>query len=76
MRTTVDLPDSLFRDLKVAAARRGMSMKSLVTRALEKELGVRRASAKARARVRLPLIRARRPGTLNLTNTQIEELLG
>lgn len=72
----MDLPDGLLKDLKIAAARRGVSMKSLVTRALEKELRTRSASGKGRARVRVPLIRAKRPGTLALTNARIEQLLG
>jgi len=38
MKTTVDLPDPLFRRAKATAAQRGTSMKALFTRAIEKDL--------------------------------------
>jgi len=38
MKTTVDLPDPLFRRAKATAAQRGISMKTLFTRAIEKDL--------------------------------------
>ena len=36
MRTTIELKDSLFREVKMVAAKRGMSLKDLFTRAIEK----------------------------------------
>lgn len=38
MKTTIDLPDPLFRRAKASAAQRGTSMKALFTRAIEKDL--------------------------------------
>jgi hypothetical protein len=38
MKTTVDLPDPLFRRAKATAAHRGISMKTLFTQAIEKDL--------------------------------------
>lgn len=38
MRTTIDIPDPLFRKLKATAAQRGTSLKDLVTEALEEKL--------------------------------------
>ena len=73
MRTTVDLPDDLFRKLKATAALQGMSLKQLITRAIEAEIAKPRESKGYR--VKLPLIRSKRPGTLDLTNTEIEDLL-
>ena len=35
MRTTLDLPDSLFREVKARAAQNGMSLKDLLTRYVE-----------------------------------------
>ena len=40
MRTTVDLPDELFRELKTIAVRRGITLKELLRTAVEHELGV------------------------------------
>jgi len=38
MKTTIDLPDSLFRKAKVHAASSGISLKNFVTRAIEQSL--------------------------------------
>jgi len=38
MKTTIDLPDELFRRAKALAALRGESLKQLITESLEKEL--------------------------------------
>lgn len=38
MKTTLEMPDKLFRRAKATAAQRGQSLKQLVTAALEREL--------------------------------------
>lgn len=38
MKTTLEMPDELFRRAKTMAAKRGQSLKQLVTTALEREL--------------------------------------
>ena len=38
MRTTVDIPDPLYRRLKIEAAQRGCSVKELVLRGVRTEL--------------------------------------
>lgn len=38
MRTSVDIPDDLFRRAKVEAARKGKTMKELIVDGLEKQL--------------------------------------
>lgn len=38
MKTTVEIPDPLFRDAKSAAARRGLSLKTFLTEAIEEKL--------------------------------------
>ncbi len=38
MRTTLDLPDSLFKRAKLQAVREGVALKEVVTRALERGL--------------------------------------
>lgn len=73
MRTTIDLPDPLFRELKAAAASRGMSLKTMIQRAVEAEIHLE--ERKAGRKVRFPLLPSKKPGTLNLTNAEIEDLL-
>ena len=73
MRTTVDMPDPVFRKMKATAALRGVSLKEFLLSAVEHEMANKQA--KKDYTVRLPLIRSKRPGTLNLTNAEIEDLL-
>lgn len=40
MRTTLDLPDELFRRAKITAVERGLSLRELVIVALGKDLGM------------------------------------
>ena len=73
MRTTVDLPDLLFRQMKATATLRGISMKELITTAIETEIFKGQSSNDYS--IQLPLIHSKHPGTLDLTNTEIEDLL-
>ena len=74
MRTTLDLPDETFRQLKSLAAQRGQTLKQVVRSAVERELAGARLPPKRR-RVKFPILDSKAPGTLNLTNAQIEDLL-
>ena len=56
MRTTVDLPDNLFRRMKAKAALEGTTVKQFVQRAVEREIAEPPASKKAR-RIKVPIIR-------------------
>lgn len=38
MKTTVEIPDRLFRDVKTAAANRGLSLRVFLTEALQEKL--------------------------------------
>jgi hypothetical protein len=57
MRTTVDLPDELFRAAKARAAQEGESLKELFSLAVAHELG-RSSNGRAAERVRLHLVGA------------------
>ena len=72
MRTTIDIPDETYRDLKIKAARDGEPLRQIVLRGIQREL--EGAGDKRVRKLRLPLIRSKHPGTLNLTNEQIDEL--
>ncbi|HEX3681311.1 MAG TPA: hypothetical protein VHU83_02130 [Bryobacteraceae bacterium] len=72
MRTTIDLPDPLFRELKAVAARRGTSLKTVIQTAVEEEL--RKAERKSARRLKFPLLSSHEPGSLNLTNAEIDDL--
>jgi hypothetical protein len=73
VRTTVDIPDSLYRDLKSKAAGEGRSVKELILRGVEAEL---RPKSRGRGRaVTLPLVRSNKPGTIELDNAKIFEII-
>lgn len=75
MRTTIDMPDALFRKTKAIAALRGSSMKELIIHAVEREVTTSVAPAK-RKRVKLPLIQSWKGRKLDLTGFDFDELLG
>jgi hypothetical protein len=72
MRTTIDLPDPVFRELKAVAARRGTSLKDIVRKAVEEE--IRKTERSAGRHVKFPLLASKEPGTLDLTNAEIDDL--
>ena len=74
MRTTVDIPDALYRELKATAAREKKSVKELILRGVEIELRVRRKPRQS-GRAVPPLVRSKTPGTLAIDNAKIFELI-
>jgi len=70
VRTTVDIPASVYRKLKEQAAARGRSVRELVLVGIKSVLLQRQRPR--RQRVRFPLIRSEGP-KVNLTNEQIYE---
>jgi hypothetical protein len=75
MRTTVDLPDALYRKTKAVAALRGLKMKDIIIKAVEHE--VNQVPPKApQKRVKLPLIPWKGDKKLDLTGFDFDELLG
>jgi hypothetical protein len=76
MRTTIDLPDTLYRKTKAIAALQGSSMKDLIVEAIE--LRVTQPAARKKVyghRVKLPLIRDWKGPKLDLTNFDFDDLL-
>lgn len=77
MRTTIDMPDALYRKTKAIAALRGASMKDVMIEALEQNLKASSKSAPAKAkRVEVPLMKTWKGPKLDLTDFDFDELLG
>lgn len=74
MRTTIDIPDETYRDLKVKAAREGKPVRLIVLRGIQRELGEGEAQVPSK-KFRIPVITSTRPGTLHLTNEDIDDIL-
>ena len=71
MRTTIDIPDAVYRRLKSKAALEGSTVKSVVLKLVLRELG----GPKRPVRTEFPLIHGKESRKLDLTNAEIEEIL-
>ena len=70
VKTTLEIPDDLFRAAKAKAAMDGIRLKDLVAEGLR--MVVRgRSTRHAGRRVRLPLVRSARPGSLDLSGEAV-----
>jgi plasmid stability protein len=73
VRTTIDIPDGMYRRLKARAAREGRSVKALILAGVEHVLtSDDRAPGRA---VELPLVRSKRPGSVRLDNARIYDVI-
>ena len=74
MKTTVDLPNDLVRDIKVRAVTDGRKLKDTIADVLRQGLAARHSRATSRqSRVRLPLVQCRRAAAL--TPDQVADVL-
>jgi hypothetical protein len=76
MRTTIEIPDGTFREMKALTAQSGVSMKEFVLRAVQERVSKARKARRKRHEVQFPLIRSKNPVAIApLTNAEIEDLL-
>jgi predicted DNA-binding ribbon-helix-helix protein len=75
MRTTIDLPESVYQRSEQLARRRGFSVEQLIVRVLERELAHEPAAPSSSKKVSLPLISSKHPGSLDLANFDFDDLL-
>lgn len=77
MRTTIDLPDELFRQVKAKAALSGFKLKDLITQYVEQGLkGTSLSVPPRRQRSELPIVRAATGRTIPaLTNAEMQRAL-
>ncbi|MGA2084006.1 MAG: hypothetical protein ABSG60_00630 [Terracidiphilus sp.] len=75
MRTTVDIPDPVYREMKVCAASEGTTIKEIILEGVAARLRTGRAPAKQRGRPRFPVIRSRNPGSLQLGKEGVYEYI-
>lgn len=72
MRTTLDIPDETYREVKIFAAEHGTTLRQLVLEGLA--IVARPSTPKPKAKFVLPVIKSSRPASLNLTDEQIDEI--
>jgi hypothetical protein len=75
----VNLPDSLCQKSEALAASRGATVEQFIVEAVKKEvqgnLGAAASGSFGDREVEFPVIRSRRPGTLDLSNFDFDDLL-
>ena len=74
MRTTMDIPDALYRTIKVKAASEGITVKEFILQGVQVRLKKHRQT-KPKVK-QLPVLESKEPGALNLDNGQIFDILG
>ena len=79
MQTTVNLPDPLYQKTEALAASRGATVEQFILEAVAKEVQGNLASSASGSygdrEVELPVIRSTRPGTLDLSHFDFDDLL-
>lgn len=77
MRTTIDMPDALFRKTKALAALQGTTMKELIVRAVERETAQKATpAARQSKRPDLPVLKSWKGPKLDLSDFDFDDLLG
>jgi hypothetical protein len=76
MRTTIVLPDDIFRRAKAEAAMEGRPLRDFILDAVVHELEqTTRGSSPPSRRVKLPLVRSKHPGAVRITGDAVSSAL-
>jgi len=74
MRTTIDIPDEVYRKLKVKAAMEGETVREIVLRGIQRELELAEVQP-ARKKFQIPVIPSTRKDKLVIDNETIYDLI-
>ncbi len=75
MRTSLDIPDAIYREMKVKAASEGTTMREIILDGVEMRLRNGNAAPKQDGRLRFPVIRSKNPGSLKLGEEGVYEYI-
>jgi hypothetical protein len=75
MRTTIELPDSIYRKAEKIARTQGVTIEEFIVRAFERELRAEPDTPSGPKRVTLPLLPSKEPGALDLRDFNFDDLL-
>lgn len=75
MRTTVDFPDPVFREMKVRAASEGTTIREIILEGVALRLQKRETMPRRAGERRFPVIRSRKPGSLKLGEEGVYEYI-
>jgi hypothetical protein len=74
MRTTIDIPDEVYRRLKVKAAVEGETIREIALRGILKEIEA--PAARPARRLAEPILKSYSPGSIRIDSEQIYDLIG
>jgi hypothetical protein len=72
MRTTIDIPDETYRELKIRAAMQGTTVRKIILDGLAGTLRPAEAAI-SRSKLPFPVVRSRKPGSLQLGEEGVYE---
>ena len=75
MRTTVELPDPIYREMKIRAANEGTTIREIILEGVTMRLRGENATSTRGDRPRFPVIRSRNPGSLKLGEEVVYEYI-
>ena len=75
MRTTIELPDLVYRKGERVARTQGVTVEEFIIQAFERELKAAPDAPPRSKRVTLPLLPSKEPGTLDLKDFNFDDLL-
>ncbi|MEK6231019.1 MAG: hypothetical protein N2A42_04150 [Luteolibacter sp.] len=76
MKTTLDLPEELVREMKVRAAREGRKLREVATEVIQRGLSAPTPTKEVAAkRIKFPILRCEGPATRQFTPEELDEIL-
>ncbi len=75
MRTTVDIPDPIYREIKVRAAREGSTIREIILEGVALRLQGENTQTGRGSRGRFPVIVSENPGSLRLGEEGVYEYI-
>ncbi|HXE08090.1 MAG TPA: hypothetical protein VN612_09345 [Acidobacteriaceae bacterium] len=75
MRTTIELPDTVYRNAERVARTQGVSIEEFLLRTFESQFKDQAAKPSESVRVTLPLVPSKDPGALDMKDFNFDDLL-
>jgi len=66
MRTSFDIPDPIYRELKIRAASEGTTLREFILEGVTMRMKTRKTRATSKSSPRFPVIESSHPGSLQL----------
>ena len=75
MRTSIELPDPVYREMKIRAANEGTTIREIILEGVTMRLRGGGTASTREDRPRFPVIRSRNPGSLKLGEEGVYEYI-